>query len=152
MYTKLQDREAAADVVQDGFLRFLQWSRQNPHVSLDKSPRFFLWRIIGNLTIDVVRMNRTRGRTAPIEDYANLLIDPHPGAERALEAKRQLAALTSILAELSHEQRTALLLNRIEGLTHDEIAARLGLSTSMVSKHIVAALRRCVKRLPALAR
>lgn len=152
VYQKLQDREAAADVVQDGFLRFLVWSRQNPDVSLVKSPRFFLWRIIGNLTIDVVRANRVRANTDPIDDYSNLLVDPHPGADRQLEARRQLAMLKAVLADLTVEQRTTLLLNRMEGMTHEEIAKRLNLSTSMVSKHIVAALRRCLKRLPSFRR
>jgi DNA-directed RNA polymerase specialized sigma24 family protein len=47
-------------------------------------------------------------------------------------------------------QRNVLLLNRIAGLTHAEIAQRLGISTSTVSKYIVAVLDRCLVRLSAV--
>lgn len=151
-YRKLRDREAAADLVQDGFVRFLSWARQNADVRLEANPRFFLWRIVGNLTIDFVRSVRTHGKTAPIEDFENVLVDPSPTADRHLEARQQLAMLKAVLAELTADQRTALLLNRIDGLTHDEIAEKLGVSSSMVSKHIIAAMRRCLKRLPSFRR
>ena len=146
-YRKLKDREAAADIVQDGFLRFMVWSRQRHHAVLPNGPRFFLWRIVGNLTIDLVRRNRILGTLAPLDDIANSVADPHPMPDRCLEARQQYLVLKAALDELPERHRAALLLNRIEGLTHAEIGARLGVSASMVSKYIMAVLEHCLDRL-----
>jgi RNA polymerase sigma-70 factor (ECF subfamily) len=55
--------------------------------------------------------------------------------------------LESAIKELSVKCRTALLLNRLEGKTHAEIARTLGVSESMVAKYIVQALKHCRARL-----
>src|SRR5262245_32450869 len=75
-YRRLKDREAAADVVQDGFLRFLTWSRERSGSSFPNGPRFFLWRVVGNLTIDLIRRRRVLGPLASLDDVAHEVIDP----------------------------------------------------------------------------
>ena len=146
-YRRLKNREAAADIVQDGFLRFMIWSRERQLAPLPNGPRFFLWRIVGNLTIDLVRRNRILGALISLDDIANSVADPYPTADRSLEAKQQYLLLKSALDELPVRHRAALLLNRIEGLTHAEIGIRLGVSASMVSKYIMAVLEHCLDRL-----
>ena len=59
----------------------------------------------------------------------------------------RLAATREALDEAPAVQRTALLMNRIGGLTHPEIAERLGVSASMVSKYIMAVMDRIIMRL-----
>jgi RNA polymerase sigma-70 factor (ECF subfamily) len=147
-YRRLRDREAAADVVQDGFLRFLLWSRERSDAVLPNGPRFFLWRVVGNLTIDLVRRNRILGPLAPLDDVADRIADPAPTPDRCLESRQQYLLLKATLDELPERQRMALLLNRIEGLTHAEIGVRLGVSASMVSKYIMAVLEHCLDRMP----
>ena len=146
-YRRLKDREAAADIVQDGFLRFMIWSRERQLAPHPNGPRFFLWRIVGNLTIDLVRRNRILGALISLDDIANSVADPYPTADRCLEARQQYLLLKSALDELPERHRAALLLNRIEGLTHAEIGIRLGVSASMVSKYIMAVLEHCLDRL-----
>lgn len=70
-----------------------------------------------------------------------------PFAEDALEAKQRMAQLEAALDELSPNCRSVLLLNRLEGKTHREIARSLGVSESMVAKYIVQALKHCRARL-----
>jgi RNA polymerase sigma-70 factor (ECF subfamily) len=147
-YRRLKDREAAADVVQDGFLRFLVWSRDGNEAALPNGTRFFLWRVVGNLTIDLVRRNRILGPLAQLDDVADRLVDPAPTPDRCLEARQQYLLLKAALDELPERHRTALLLNRIDGLTHAEIGTRLGVSASMVSKYIMAVLEHCLDRMP----
>jgi RNA polymerase sigma-70 factor (ECF subfamily) len=147
-YRRLKDREAAADVVQDSFLRFLVWNRKRERASFPNGPRFFLWRVVGNLTIDLVRRNRVLGAFASLDDIADHVADPHPTPERYLETRQQYLLLKAALDELPERHRTALLLNRIEGLSHSEIGARLGVSASMVSKYIMAVLEHCLERIP----
>lgn len=145
-YRRLRDREAAADLTQEAFLRYVA-SRQTERADAHAS-QFFLWRIAGNLIIDLVRRERRQGRTVPLEQAA-LLADAAPLADRRLIARQDFATFKAALDELPPKTRAALLLNRIEGLTHAEIAARLAISPSMVSKHIMKALRVCLRSLEA---
>jgi RNA polymerase sigma-70 factor (ECF subfamily) len=42
------------------------------------------------------------------------------------------------------------MLHKFTGLTHSEIAARLGISKNMVEKHVIKAMTHCRKRLDEL--
>ena len=148
-YRKLRDRAAADDIVQDAFVRYLQRDSQGEEAL---QPALFLKRVVGNLAIDVVRQNRRRGGVVAIDGVAEHLIDPAPSAERVIIAREDYARLKRALDDLPRPVRAALLLSRVEGLTHAEIAERLDVSASLVSKHIVSALRHCLKRMGALFR
>lgn len=145
-YRRLSDRDAAADVVQDAFLRYASVS-QPPHCRVIDNPRHFLWRIVLNLVADLRRHRLRQGHHMDLDDVADWHADPQPSAEQVLESRRQLRRLRAALNELPDNCRRALLLNRLEGLTHAEIGERLGVSASMVSKYIMRALKHCVKRL-----
>lgn len=143
-YRQVRDSDRAADLVQDTFLRYAS----QPAGSLGiEQPRFFLWRILRNLVIDLRRMERRRGDHFELGTMTDYLADPAPGVERQLEARQQLARLRAALNELPENCRHALLLNRLDGLPHAEIASRLGVSSSMVVKYIMRALRHCARRL-----
>ncbi len=146
-YRKLGDREAAADIVQEAFVRYLAADFDGKDRLAPASPRFFLWRIVGNLTIDLARRDRRRGAHASLDDVAAHLIDPCPTPERQLEARQEFLIVKRALDALPGNCRAALLLNRVEGLSHAEIGARLGVSASMVSKYIMSALRHCLAHL-----
>jgi RNA polymerase sigma-70 factor (ECF subfamily) len=148
-YRRLRDREAAADLVQDGFVRYLtsQRTRGLPDSILDA--RNVLWRVVSNLTIDFVRQKRARGAPAPL-DMVGEIADPYPMQDRFIEGRQAYRLVKAALDASPPMQRNVLLLNRIAGLTHAEIAQRLGISTSTVSKYIVAVLDRCLVRLSAV--
>ena len=111
------------------------------------NPRFFLMRVLGNLIIDFSRARKRQGTHAPLADVQDELIDARPGPEHLFELRQQLQRLHLALEELPQSCRDALLLNRVEGLGHQAIAERLGVSPSMVSKYIMRALRHCARRL-----
>jgi RNA polymerase sigma factor (sigma-70 family) len=143
-YRELRDSDRAADLVQDTFLRYASQPGGSPAV---EHPRFFLWRILRNLLIDLRRMEKRRGAHLALEDFAEFLADPAPALDRQLESRQQLARLQSALADLPENCRRALLLNRLEGLSHAEIGLRLSVSTSMVTKYVIQALRHCARYL-----
>lgn len=149
-YRKLGDREAAADVVQDAFVRYLASDFAAEDRQAPASPRFFLWRIVSNLMIDGARRDRRRGIHATLDDVSEHLVDPMPMPDRLLESREDFLLVKRTLDSLPFKCRAALLLNRIEGLTHAQIAERLDVSPSMVSKYIVTALRRCMNGLSSL--
>ena len=146
-YGRLGDRHAAADVVQDAFVRYASMPA-GPQARPIGNPRFFLWRIVDNLILDLGRRRRRWGDPVDIDGLDEQhLVDPRPTPEQALSMRQQVALLDAALRELPDNCRTALLLNRLDGLGHAEIAGRLRVSASMVSKYIMQALRHCAERL-----
>lgn len=145
-YKRVGDPELAADLAQDTFVRYAGFTQKQPNQPINQ-PRYFLWRILSNLITDFGR-NRVRcGEHALLDEVAAELYDPQPNPEQLLELRQQLTLLHQALNELSPACRDALLLNRVEGLSHVAIAKRLGVSPSMVCKYIMRALRHCIRHL-----
>lgn len=141
---RLRSDEDVADVVQDAYARFTA-AAQRTEV---QDPAAFLHRTALNLVRDRARAAEVRrgmaGDSVPdLQQIASL--DPAP--DRALAAREQLDLLYRALAELPAKQRAALVLHRFDELSHAEIAVRLGISVSMVEKHIRRALAHCRTRL-----
>lgn len=144
-YRRLRDREAAADIVQDAFVRYSAMARDEAEPETIEQPRFFLWRIVTNLMTDRERQLSRRGQHSSIDDIADTVLDPQPSAERSVAAQQRVQKLEAALQKLPPNCRDALLMNRLDGLSHAEIAERLGVSPSMVSKYIMQALRHCMR-------
>jgi RNA polymerase sigma factor (sigma-70 family) len=70
---------------------------------------------------------------------------PGPDPEAHADAVGQLERLSVALEQLPEQCRRAFLLNRLEGLTHAQIATQLGVSTKTVQRHIERALQACVE-------
>ncbi|CAI3804787.1 putative RNA polymerase sigma factor FecI [Pseudomonas sp. MM221] len=145
-YRRLGDRDLAADLTQDTFLRYVSLDRQARTQSIS-NPQFFLIRVMRNLIIDFCRSRSRRGTQSSLHDLQDELLDSSPGPAELLLLREQLRLLHNALGELPEKCRHALLLNRIDGLGHTEIAERLGVSPSMVSKYIMRALSHCASRL-----
>jgi RNA polymerase sigma factor (sigma-70 family) len=143
-FARLRNRDAAADLVQDAVVRFLAAGRSG-RGAVD-SPRHFLRAIVSNLAIDTVRQNRRRGVPVAL-DNALHVADPEPLADRTIAARQEYALLRGALDDMPIRWRRALLLNRVEGWSHARIATHLGISSTMVGKDILSALRRCLTAL-----
>ncbi len=59
-----------------------------------------------------------------------------------MEEKEYMEKLQKAIENLTEAQRTAFLLNRIDGKKHKEIAELLNISTKAVEKRIYAALKK----------
>jgi RNA polymerase sigma-70 factor (ECF subfamily) len=140
---KLANHELAADVTQETFLRL---ARVDPPMMLIDA-RAYMFRIASNLLTDMFRRNGRQASSLTHENPSESVPPFSPSAEETVIARERLSLLHGALAELPPNCQQALLLNRLEGLTHAQIALRLGVSESMVAKYIAQALRHCRDRL-----
>ncbi|MEW6246208.1 MAG: sigma-70 family RNA polymerase sigma factor [Nitrospirota bacterium] len=140
---KLGCHDLAADCVQETYLRLVSLG---PRLTIEH-PRAFLFRIASNLAIDHLRRSQRQIEILSPDPLPVEVPSREPSAEDALHAKQTVAILSAAVAELSPKCRQALILNRLEGKSHAEIAAHLGVSESMVAKYIAQALKHCRRRL-----
>lgn len=116
-----------------------------PHWARIDRGRAFLFTIARNILIDSARRTRVVAidLLANADDLAEE--DGAPSPERIVAARDELRRLQVAVDSLPPQPRTAFLLRRVEDLSLQEIAARMGLSVSTVEKHLAKALRRLVR-------
>jgi RNA polymerase sigma-70 factor (ECF subfamily) len=134
--SRFRDREDAAEIAQEAWLRMYRLE----HPEDLANPRAFLFQMASNLGVDRVRHSAIANRFHQTEQ-ATSRDGAHPSAEFAAAAQESLALISDALRELPEKCRQAFILHRGRDLSYPEIAAELGVSTSMVEKHIIRALR-----------
>lgn len=139
---RLGNRQAAEDIVHDTYLRVLERSSSTPI----EQPRAFLYRTALNLVIDGHRRSVLR-QTEPLDalDHQEHHFSPSPQA--SIVTGQRLDMVQRALTELPELCRECFMLRKLEGLSHAEIAERLGISHSLVEKHIVNAMKHCRVRM-----
>lgn len=138
----LRDRDIAADALQDAFLRISR--RAGQFDPARGSAEAWLAAIVRHAALDILR---ARGREMPTDD-------PMLGDEaEAAEAEARLIAsvegqrLRACLALLETKNRAGIVLAFVHGLSHPQIAARLGMPLGTVKSWIrrgLLALRECL--------
>lgn len=138
---RVGSHELAEDALQETWMR-LAGMADKPVAIHDRQA--FILRVAGNVAIDLARREK-RHSSRCISDEAVLgaIADNCPSPEIFAIDRDRLRQLVVALARLPAKPRTALLLNRCDGLAHREIAARLRVSESMVARYLAQALRHC---------
>ena len=139
--TRIDRPSDAQDIVQDAFARLIM-SHEREEV---RDPSAFLRAVALNLLRDRARAESVR-RAVHHHGACELVECDAPSVERVIEGREQLEAIRAAVAELKPNSRAAFL-HRVEGLSHAETAVKLGVSVSMVEKHVRHAVRHCRKRL-----
>jgi RNA polymerase sigma-70 factor, Bacteroides expansion family 1 len=135
-YALTKRRDQSEEVVQETFLRL--WLHR-ADVDATRSLDAFLFTIARRLVIDMMR-NATS--TAALRDslWSTMQKENHATEETILE--NNLAALVDeAVAQLPAQQQLIFKLSRDQGLTHEEIAIKLGISKNTVKNHLVSALK-----------
>lgn len=143
---RLKCSDTAAEITHETFIRI----RQNILANPPNNARALAYKIAINLANDYQRKMKVRERfTAEIssEFSADAYPSKMPGPEQITMAQERLYVLQTALDELPEDCRTAFLLHSIEGLTHPEIAERLGVSSIKVYRLLVKATAHCELRL-----
>ncbi len=120
------------DLLQEVYMRLTIAAQKE----IPAQTKAFVFSIARNLLIDRVR----REQVVPIEAVADLdalgvAID-EPGPDRSVMARDELRRVQAALDRLPPRAREALLLRRVEGLTRQEIAARMAIGEGTVKEYL----------------
>lgn len=141
-----RDRETAADIAQESYARLLAVQQAGETVA---EPRALLYRTARNLLIDQHRRAEVRGAQffPESEDAAQAMecvagpqaLEP----EAAAMSAQSVNALLTAIGALPLRCREAFMLHKFDGLSQAEVARQMGISVTMVERHIKLALQAC---------
>ncbi|WP_126443680.1 RNA polymerase sigma factor SigZ [Sulfuricystis multivorans] len=133
---RAHDDAAADDLLQEVFLRALR--QKNGLCGID-NPRAWLFQTARNLLIDRLRLTKEQVELPP--DLAAETHEPAPPVDGLVQC------LPRVLAELSPQDREAIQLCDIEGMTQQEYARRLGLTLPAAKSRVQRARARLKARI-----
>jgi RNA polymerase sigma-70 factor (ECF subfamily) len=135
-YRYIGDRDSAEDLAQEAFLRvYKARERYEPRAKFST----WLYRIVVNLCLNEIRWRKgkqTLSLAVATETSSNLNIEmadesePPPG--EALEKEELGLRIREIIATLPENQRIAILLNKYEGLSYQEVAEAMEITVMAV--------------------
>ena len=138
----LGDREEAVDLSQEVFLRVFRTIHRFRGQS---SLRTWIYRIAVNQARNRHRFWRRRHRADQVSlddhlaKHGEFVSEGDATPERVLAQKELAARLQTALDRLPFDQRTAIVLREIDGLSYDEIAFSLGLAIGTVKSRLTRA-------------
>lgn len=136
-YRLLTNSDAAADAVQDSFIkayRALESFRGGSFKS-------WLMRIVTNTCYDVLRAQKRR-RTDSLDDlpveeeYVSQLIDPQESPDQFVERQELHSLIEAAILSLPEDQRTTIVLCDVQGYAYEEIAELTGVAMGTVKSRI----------------
>lgn len=127
------------DVSQETFLRAYQ-AEQGKEIS---EPKAYLFRVAKNLMLSEFS-KKSRKITDYIEDFedSEVLLEGE-NLESNVMAQQKLGIYCEAVASLPPQCRRVVLMKKVYGMPHKEIAKRLNLSVSTVEKHLAKGVRDC---------
>jgi RNA polymerase sigma-70 factor (ECF subfamily) len=143
---KLRNPFEAEDVVQEAYIRML--TMPAAHTVL-RNAKAFLFTVASNLAVDTVRREQRQRRLFPtmnetstaFEGDALEVICPRRSTEEQVDASMRLDCVLDALNDLPAACRQAFTLHKLEELSYAEVAAEMGVTVSMVEKHLSRALQ-----------
>lgn len=135
---RLGDNERAADLTQDTFVRLIS----SAMTRVPQEPRTYLATIAKRLMIDQLR--RRRLELGYLEYLASMPESKACSPEYRLMILETLMQLDAMLDGLSSNVRQAFFFVQLDGMSYVEVAARLNVSVSSVTKYMAKATERCL--------
>jgi RNA polymerase sigma-70 factor (ECF subfamily) len=144
---RLRSEQAALDLVQDIYLKIA-----NRPAEEIRNPVAYLYRLGTNLMLDRLKQQRRdRRRVEAWRDvHANSegleVASEEPRADDAAAAREHLSRIIEAVKDLPPPVREAFRLHKLEGLSHAQTAAAMGVSRSSVEKYLMASLKHILRR------
>ncbi len=148
-YSILLNKDDAMDISQEVFIKAYEGLRRYRGGS-----QFFTWlyRIVVNLCIDFTRREKAKGEMEYIDaidpgDTHTSFFAHQQTPEEATAGREKLRALKKALNSLPEDQRIAITLREIEGLSYEEIAETMNCSIGTVMSRIHYARKKLKEKL-----
>jgi len=140
IYRRIRTKSEAPDLAQEVYARMLRVS----DTEAIRNPQLYLYTVASNLVKEhAVREQRQMARPELDESSVEERLGELPSLDSQLESTQLIAHLGTVLEQLPAKWRTALILQYRYGLTYQEIAERLGVSSNMVKKYLAQGLGHC---------
>ncbi len=143
---RLRNTTDVADLAQEVFLRLLRVDRHDKI----RSPEAYLFTIANHVlhqhTLDAAAMPESVDITDPMTDQ-RLAVETDVTLQ--IDLQKSAKELERALQKLPANAQACLILHCREGWTLEEVGARLGVSRSMVKKHIAKAVLHCRQQMRA---
>jgi RNA polymerase sigma-70 factor (ECF subfamily) len=134
--------ETATELLHETFLRV----HEPAVIGEVRQPQSYLYRIALNVAADSGRAARRRDEGYDIDAVHHAEID-QPDMERVVDARSELRALESALAELPELRQAIFIAAIVDEEPYKSIARRYGVSLRTVEREIARVLRHCRLRL-----
>ena len=141
-YRFISNRHRAEELTQDAFLQIYRArDRYEPRAKFST----YLYRVVTNLCLNELRRFEYQGRTEPLEGkplpdgeegIRELPDEEIPAIEDRLSGVETGVRIQKVLDKLPANQKSALLLSRVEGLSYQEVAECLDSTESAVKSLI----------------
>ena len=138
---RVGSRNEALEVAQEAYVRLLSLDQPGAVSYL----RAFLFKTAANIAIDRRRRHRNYDKVTERSVCVELAENRTP--ERQVAAEQTLRLLGSLIEAMPPKCRESFVMNQIHGLEAAPIAARLGITASMVRKYVVRAVLHCRERI-----
>jgi len=142
----IRRRAIAEEILQECFIRI--WQHAGAYMSSKSQPMTWMTSIVRNRALDHLRSQRNS--TASPENAEERLLaieDETPGVLAGMLASAEVATLSDCLGSLDANQQKSIAAAFYRGLTHDQVAAELGIALGTVKSWIrrgLERLRRCI--------
>jgi len=137
---RMRTKSDAADLAQEVYVRMLRVR----DAEAIRDPQRYLYSIASNLAKEHAWRDRRQAMQLDVDDGSVQEQLAHlPALDGELDAAREAARLNAALAQLPARWRLALILQYRYELSYQEIADRLGVSSSMVKKYLAQGLAHC---------
>lgn len=142
----VRSRDAAEDIVHDVYVKL---SRRDPASAVIGEPSNYVFRAAWNAALDHAHQQRSEWQYRDEYEAEALAQVPsdEPSPEARVDSTQRLEIMVDALNELPVSCREAFVLNKLHGVGHRDIARQLGVSISMVEKHVMRAMAHCEVRL-----
>lgn len=129
------------DLAQEVYVRMLRIDDERAEAI--ENPRAYLFTVASNLVKEHAVLQRRRALGTDIEHVLPKLTAPGGTAEDETERELRRHRVAQMLDRLPPRCKAVLLMQHRDGMSYAEIAERLGVSTHMVKKYVVRALKLC---------
>jgi RNA polymerase sigma factor (sigma-70 family) len=142
---RIKSRFDSADLVQEVYARMLRVKDKDAI----RNPEGYLYTVASNLVYEHAVLSQRQAVQAD-ESALELHHDHGPALEEIFDTQARARRLSQVLRELSPKCRAVVYMKYQHGLSYQEIAEHLGLSSHMVQKYIGLALGHCRRRMTRL--